>query len=100
MRMRIGHVWSIVAAGAVGLMLVAAVYAAPSQARQDTGDLWLSHFVGDEVVVTFVAAPPNMGRTAEATLMDAEAPGIVLRFGKEEIFFSFSNIISVEPSRK
>jgi len=62
--------------------------------------LWLSHFVGDEVVVTFAVSPSDMGRAVKARLMDAETPGIVLKLGAEEIFFSFANIISVEPVRK
>lgn len=60
---------------------------------------WLSHFVGDPVVVTFITAPTDMSRTTKAVLMDAETAGIVLRFGKEEIFFSFANIMTVEPAR-
>ena len=100
MRMLYRNRWSIVAVGVFSLVLVAAVYAAPRSAEQDTGKLWLSHFVGDQVVVTFLTAPPNMGKAVKARLMDAEIPGIVLQFGKEEIFFSFSNISSVEPTPK
>lgn len=59
---------------------------------------WLSHFVGDEVIVTFISAPPGMSRTVRALLMDAEHPGIVLKISVKEIFFSYDNIISVEPA--
>lgn len=59
--------------------------------------LWLSHFVSKEVIVTFIAASPYMSRTVKALLMDAEYPGIVLKISGSEIFFSYSNIISVEP---
>ncbi|NNG01613.1 MAG: hypothetical protein HKM93_19650 [Desulfobacteraceae bacterium] len=66
---------------------------------EDSSGLWLSHIVGDEVIVTFISAPRDMGKTVKARLMDAEVPGIVLQFEKEEIFFSFSNIISVQLSK-
>lgn len=95
--------------GTVVLMCVGAIFVIQALADpkygvqkspENSSDLWLSHSLGDEVVVTFVAAPLDMGRTVRAKLMDAEAPGIVLQLGKEEIFFSFANIISVQPARK
>jgi hypothetical protein len=90
---------NLVAAILVCLCVLAALaaWAAPQPAPVQRS--WLSHFVGDPVVVTFITAPPDMGRATRAVLTDAEAAGIVLRFGKEEIFFSFANIISVEPVR-
>ena len=50
--------------------------------------------------MSFIKAPPDMGQSVKAKLMDAETPGIVLQFGREEIFFAFSNIISVERARR
>ena len=87
-----------IAALGIGVMAVLSAYGATGPDKQAPTTLWLSHFLGDEVVVTFVSPPPDMGRAVKAKLMDAEAPGIVLQFGREEIFFSFANIISVEPS--
>lgn len=90
-------------AGAVTLactILAVAALAAPRGKRGGGERLWLSHFVGDQVVVTFVVPPPEMGRAVKAQLMDAETPGVVLKLGKEEIFFSFANIVSVEPARQ
>lgn len=81
-------------------VLAVAALAAPRGGRGGEGRLWLSHFVGDQVVVTFAVPPPDMGRAVRAQLMDAETPGVVLKLGKEEIFFSFANIISVEPARR
>ncbi len=58
---------------------------------------WIAHFVGDEVIVTFIAPPPDMSKSVKAMLMDAECAGIVLKLGTDEIFFSYANIISIEP---
>jgi hypothetical protein len=80
--------------------LALAAWAAPRAERVGTGQLWLSHFVGDQVVVTFTTPPPNMRQTVKAQLMDAEVPGIVLKLGRDEIFFPFANIAAVEPARK
>jgi hypothetical protein len=84
----------------VCLLLAAAAWAVPREGRDGGRDLWLAHFAGDDVVVTFVVPPPAMERAVRARLMDAEAPGVVLKLGGEEIFFSFANIISVEPARE
>ena len=80
----------------VAVALVA--YGATSSERRSPSDTWLSHFVGDEVVVTFISAPPDMGKTIKSKLMDAESAGIVLKIEDQEIFFTFANIIAVEPS--
>jgi len=81
-----------------GVILAMGAFATARSAKRSSADLWLSHFVGGPVVVTFISAPPDMEQIVKATLMDAEAPGIVLRFPrKRERFFSYANIISVEP---
>jgi hypothetical protein len=80
-----------------GVLCAVAAWAAPKPTRSEPGKLWLSHFVGDQVIVTFATPPPNMRQAVKAQLMDAEVPGIVLKLGREEIFFSFANIVSVEP---
>lgn len=90
----------------IPLLVVVAVFVAliangaTSSQKHKTGDLWLSHFVGDEVIVTFISAPPDMGKSAKAKLMDAESAGVVLKFEEKEIFFTFANIIAVEPLHK
>jgi hypothetical protein len=92
------NILPVMVALGLGAMVVLSAYGATGTERQAPTALWLSHFVGDDVVVTFISPPPGMGRAVKARLMDAEAPGIVLQLGREEIFFSFANIISVEPS--
>jgi hypothetical protein len=82
----------------VGVILVIGTFAVAESGKKISSDLWLSHFVGDEVVVTFISALPGIERTVKAKLMDAEIPGIVLKFGKDETFFSYSYIIAVEPA--
>lgn len=83
---------------AVAVVWAATSYAAAKPAKADTSKLWLSHFLGNQVIVTFITAPPKGRRVVKARLMDAEVPGVVLGFGKEEIFFPYSNIISIEPA--
>ncbi len=82
----------------IGMVLGVVALAAPRSGRSEHGGLWLSHCVGNQVTVTFTVAPPDMARTVTAKLMDAETPGIVLKLGKDEIFFSYANIICVEPA--
>ncbi len=94
--------WSLLTGIILVLTLVISAYAVsadavPCYTRKDSGDTWLSHFLGNEVVVTFVVAPLEMERSVIARLMGAETAGIVLVFGTSEIFFSYGNIISVEP---
>lgn len=98
MKTRATNILLAMAAFGLGVMVVYSAYGATGTDRQAPTTLWLSHFLGDEVVVTFISPPPDRGRAVKARLMDAEAPGIVLQFGREEIFFSYANIISVEPS--
>lgn len=94
---RKSKLWAALVTVVLVAVLAVMVWAAPSQERSQRP--WLSHFVGDEVVVTFITAPPQVSRSTKAVLMDAETSGVVLRFGKEEIFFTFANIMTVEPVR-
>lgn len=96
MRIRWRRNWSVALACGLTLVLVGTVFASRVSVQKKMGDLWLTHHVGDQVIVSFIKAPPDMGQSVKAKLMDAETPGIVLQFGREEIFFAFSNIISVE----
>ncbi len=94
--------WAVPTGVILVLALVISAYvvsadAVPRYTMKDTGDPWLSHFLGNEVVVTFAVAPLEMDRSVIARLMGAENAGIVLEFGTSEIFFSYGNIISVEP---
>ena len=92
--------WAGVAATAVlAVALVVTAYGGKISIGKKSGGLWLSHFLGDEVIVTFLTAPPEMGRSVKARLMDAEIPGVVLELGKEEIFFPYANISSIEPAQ-
>ena len=82
----------------IGLSLLIGPLASGQSGRKLSGRLWLSSFVGNEVVVVFRSAPPDMDQTVKAQLLHAEYPGVVLKFGNEEIFFSYSNVISIEPA--
>lgn len=90
----------IAAIGLIAIVVTLIFLSGTSSGRQPSNALWLSNFVGDEVVVTFINAPPGIEQETKGTLMDAELPGIVLKLGKDETFFSYSNIICVEPSHK
>lgn len=80
------------------VMLAMCAFATAGSAKKNSADLWLSHFVGGPVAVTFISAPPDMERIVKARLVEAETAGIVLRIPrKRERFFSYANIISVEP---
>lgn len=87
---------TIILIASLAIAVVSSVAVNRSQGKQ-ANSLWLSHFVSSEVIVTFMAAPPGMSRSVKALLMDAELPGIVLKIGGNEIFFSYANVISVEP---
>ena len=90
-----------IAAGVTLACTILAVAALAAPKRERGGErLWLSHFVGDHVVVTFAVPPPDMARAVKARLMDADTPGVVLKLGRDEIFFSFAGIVSVEPVRQ
>ena len=91
------HLASLMAVLLLAAMIVLA-WAVPRDATPQRP--WLSHFLGDKVIVTFITAPPDMARSAEAVLMDAGMSGIVLKFGREEVFFSFANIMTVEPKQR
>ena len=90
----------IIVIACVGLVFWGDTSARSKDPKMGSSGLWLSHFLGEQVNVYFISPVPDIGRTLNAKLMDVEYPGIVLKIGDEEIFFSYANIISVEPLPK
>ncbi|MGD9160460.1 MAG: hypothetical protein PVG39_18735 [Desulfobacteraceae bacterium] len=88
---------TLVIAIIMGIILLNGSFVNAELTDKPSPNLWLSHFVGDEVIVVFISPPPDMTKSIKAKLMDAECSGIVLKLGNDEIFFSYANIISVEP---
>jgi hypothetical protein len=94
----------VVAVGAASLMLPGRrvpggqAFAASRLGSESPGRYWLSQFEGGPVVVTFAEAPAGKHQVTECRLLVAESAGLVLRFPKEtDKFFSYANIVSVDP---
>lgn len=69
-----------------------------SKPTQNAANYWLSRLVRDDVVVVFISPPPGIGYEIKARLMGVGNAGIILNFGRDEAFFSYGNIISIEPA--
>jgi hypothetical protein len=80
----------------------------PSHAGANTGLVnppyapWLLQYVGQNVRVTFVTVPTELGTNLEKTsalkLLEAGQAGIVVTFRPNRtVFFPYSEILSIEP---
>ena len=59
---------------------------------------WLEQFKGKVVKVTFCNVPPDKKQIEEVRLDSIEANGIVVKYSSpNQIFYPFSNIISIDP---
>ena len=58
---------------------------------------WVSRFVGAQVTVTLVQAPPRVRETLRARLLHADETGVVLEIEEDVLFFPYDNILVLRP---
>ena len=82
----------------VGLIFLAGLLIKPTQAYQMNGSHWLDQFEGKIIVITFITNPPGKQHTERARLDSVDSMGIVVKSeGLNPIFYTFANIISIDP---
>jgi hypothetical protein len=80
------------------LILFAGLSIKPTQAQIRTATNWLNQYEGKIIQVTFNSVPPGKDQIEKVRLVSVESTGIVVKYeGPNAIFYTFSNIIAVDP---
>jgi len=89
----------LICSAVIGLIFLAGLSIKPAQAYQIRAGLsWLSQYEGKIIQVTFNSVPPGKGQIEKVRLVTVEPTGIVVKYeGPNAIFYTFSNIIAVDP---
>ena len=81
------------------LIFLAGLSIKPTQANQVRfSSNWLNQYEGKIIQVTFNSVPPGKNQIEKVRLVSVESTGIVVKYeGPNAIFYTFSNIIAVDP---
>jgi hypothetical protein len=88
----------LICSAVTGLIIFAGLSIKPAQAQIRTGSHWLSQYDGKIIQVTFNSVPPGKDKIEKVRLVLVQSTGIVVKYeGPNAIFYTFSNIIAIDP---
>ena len=89
----------VICSALIGLIFLAGLSTKPTRAYQiGTQPHWLEQFEGKIIQVTFNSVPPGKDQIEEVRLVSVQSTGIIVKYqSPNAIFYTFSNIIAIDP---